>query len=172
MAGTLRALLCMLMGAGLAACGDSSPQQAAAAAVYKTVPRAICGEGDRPEADLQGRVPLADRDSGASQQSNNCNLDLVGQYQGEGASWQFAWFEDCGYYGTANTDGQTNKGVVVIDVSNPKQPVPTAHLDSASMLDPWESLKVDEERQLLAAVRANGGSGGAEIDLYRFVGGL
>lgn len=150
---------------GLAACGDSSPTSAAPL-TYKSVPRALCGAGDQPETDLQGRVPLADRDSGRSLQPYNCNLDLLGQYQGQGASWQFAWFEDCGYYGTANTDTQTQKGVVVIDASNPAKPVPSDYLDSVSMLDPWESLKVDQERKLLAAVRANGGSGGPEIDVY------
>lgn len=154
---------CILVGA-VAGCGESLPPGDLTA--YVPVAKGQCGVGDRPETDLQGRVPFGDRESGRSQEAYNCNLDLVGQYQGEGASWQFAWFEDCGYYGTANTANQTNAGVVVVDVSDPTAPRPTAFLDTIAMLDPWESLKVDESRQILVGVYADEGSGGPEIDVY------
>lgn len=130
------------------------------------VPKAQCAADDMPETGLQGQVPLVDRVSGRSELGYSCNLELVGQYQGEGAGWQMAWMDDCAYMGTANGEGQTQPGVVVIDASDPTAPVPTAHLDSLGMLDPWESLKVNERRQLLGAVDGAGGSGTSTIDLY------
>ena len=69
-----------------------------------TVPKATCGPLDRPETGLQGQTPLADRQSGATTQAYNCNLEKVGQFEGEGASWQLTWFDDCAYYDTANNN--------------------------------------------------------------------
>jgi hypothetical protein len=67
-----------------------------------TVPKATCGALDRQETGLQGQTPLADRQSGATTQAYNCNLEKVGQFEGEGASWQLTWFGDCAYYDTAS----------------------------------------------------------------------
>src|SRR5437868_2232638 len=55
------------------------------------VPKANCGAGSLPETKLQGQVPLTDRQSGRSQEGYRCNLELKGQEQGQGASWQDAW---------------------------------------------------------------------------------
>jgi len=125
----------------------------------KPVPRAECGKGDRVETGLQGQTTLAERMSGASSKAHNCNLELVGQFQGEGASWQMASFDQCAYYGTAGREGQQNKGVVVVDASDPRRPVASTYLDARSMWDPWESLKVNVPRKLLAAVQADNGNG-------------
>ncbi len=125
----------------------------------RPVPRATCGPKDRAETGLQGQTTLAERMTGASEQSYNCNLELVGQFHGEGASWQMAAFDTCAYYGTANGEGQQHKGVVVIDASNPSKPFASTYLDSRPMWDPWESLKVNVPRKLLAAVQADRGSG-------------
>jgi hypothetical protein len=38
------------------------------------------------------------------------------------------------------------------------------------MLDPWESLKVNERRQLLGGVNALNGNGGPQIELYDLSG--
>jgi hypothetical protein len=38
------------------------------------------------------------------------------------------------------------------------------------MLDPWESLKVNERRQVLGAINARNGRGGPEVDLYDLSG--
>ena len=54
------------------------------------VARADCGPGSMPETAIQGRVSMEDRLSGRSQQGYSCNLELVGQHQGKGASWQHA----------------------------------------------------------------------------------
>jgi hypothetical protein len=128
------------------------------------VPKADCGPNDRAESGLQGQTTRAERESGDSELGYNCNMELVGQFQGDGASWQFAWLDDCGYYDTANTPEQQRPGTVVIDASDPRNPRATAILDTPSMLDPWESLKVNKKRKLLAGVE-RGGPGFAIYDL-------
>ena len=66
------------------------------------VPKATCGPNDRKETGLQGQTTVAERANGASEKGFNCNLELVSQYQGEGASDGFAWSDQCAYYGTDN----------------------------------------------------------------------
>src|SRR6266566_4886366 len=135
-----------------------------------TVPKAVCGENDHPETALQGQVPAAIRAAGF--QGFNCNLQLVGQSRGDGANWQTTEFRDehhhiCAYHGTSfSTANRTHLGVPVLDVSEPDAPTPTGYLTTTSMLDPWESLKVNERRQLLAADNGHNGGGGPEIDIY------
>jgi hypothetical protein len=139
------------------------------------VPKAQCGAGDPVETGLQGQVTATERASGRSLEGFRCNLELVGQHAGEGASWQMAWFDDCAYYDTATGRApesgspkpvQQNPGVVVIDASNRAAPAATAYLATAAMIDPWESLKVADKRGLLGAASAYNGTGGPEIDLY------
>jgi hypothetical protein len=140
------------------------------------LPRATCGPGSRPEPDLQGRVPFEHRQRGPngepadSESGYTCNLELVGQEQNQGASWQAAWYEDCAYYGTVFTGGTSgpnpNMGVQVIDVSNPANPGRTAALQTPAMLDPWESLKTNDKRGLLGAVASWNVAGPVYIDIY------
>src|SRR4051794_21479162 len=146
---------------------------------FAPVPKAVCGPGDKPETGLQGQVPAPLRASGF--QGFSCNLQLLGQVRGEGANWQTTeWREGrgknkkvCAYHGTAaptftgtlNLPRQ-NYGVRAIDITDPTKPVTTAYLNSTAMLDPWESLKVNERRQLLGGVNGANGAGGPEIDLY------
>lgn len=122
----------------------------------KPVPKATCGATDRVEPGLQGQTSLADRTSGASETAYNCNLELVGQAQGEGGEWQLTWFNDCAYYGTYNNPRQAHLGTVVIDASNPASPQVTTYLTERATLDPWESLKVNEPRKLLGATKGPG----------------
>jgi hypothetical protein len=152
-----------------------------------TVPKATCGRGDHPETALQGQVPASLRAIGFH--GFNCNLQLVGQVRGDGANWQTDEFRErrdelrgyqkdygdrrdhtCAYHGTAfTTAGRTHVGVPVIDMTNPSAPVPTSYLTTISMLDPWESLKVNTRRSLLAATDAHNGGfgqGGPEVDVY------
>jgi len=161
-----------------------------------TVPKAACGPNDRPETALQGQVPAAMRAAGFK--GFNCNLELLGQSRGNGANWQTTQFiqrshdgrddddddrgdEDgrktsrvCGYHGTASpalsAPGRTQFGVPVLDLTNPRAPTPTVYLTTSSMLDPWESLKVNERRQLLAADNGQNGGGGPEVDVYDLSG--
>ena len=138
-----------------------------------TVPKATCGPGDHPETALQGQVPAALRAAGFK--GFNCNLELIGQSRGNGANWQTTEFTDkaghhCGYHGTASPSrslpGRQQFGVPVVDLTNPTNPTPTAYLTTTSMLDPWESLKVNERRQLLGADNGQNGGGGPEVDIY------
>ena len=152
---------------------------------FAPVPKAVCGPGDNPETALQGQVPAAMRAAGF--QGFSCNLQLIGQVKGEGANWQTTeWREGkgktkkvCAYHGTAHPTfasmdvkgnpvslPRTNVGVRVIDITDPTKPVNTAYLQTTSMLDPWESLKINERRQVLGAGNGANGGGPAAIDIY------
>ncbi|HUR41425.1 MAG TPA: hypothetical protein VM240_09700 [Verrucomicrobiae bacterium] len=157
----------VLMGCGV---GSSS---SAPTAVVEVPPRAACAEGGLPETALQGQVTQEDRTSGRSAQGYSCNLELVGQSQGEGASWQHAWFDDCAYYSqsSAQLAQLASPGVIVVNVANPATPVASGSLDTPAMTDPWESLKVNEQRALLGAVHGAAGAltpgtQGPEFDVY------
>ena len=115
--------------------------------------------------------------------------------RGDGANWQTDEFREqrdefrgnqygrdygnrldhtCAYHGTAFATTMARRwphavGVPVIDMTNPSAPVPTSYLTTISMLDPWESLKVNTRRELLGADNAHnggGGQGGPEVDVY------
>jgi hypothetical protein len=144
---------------------------------FRTVAKAQCGAEDHTETGLQGQVSAALRASGFH--GFNCNLKLIGQARGDGANWQTAEYKDqvhkCAYHGTSYaTANRTQRGVPVADVTDPRNPTVTGYLTTSSMLDPWESLKVNERRQLLGADEAfNGGlfgAGGPAIDIYDLSG--
>jgi hypothetical protein len=122
----------------------------------KPVPKADCGPNDRVETGLQGETTPEDRISGRSELGYNCNLELVGQHQGEGQWWfgggNWTSYGDCTYYSTRGHALMTNPGAVVIDASNPKNPRATKYLsDSIAFRSSHEALKVHEKRGLLAA---------------------
>jgi hypothetical protein len=157
-----------------------SGEVAAAEAGYVTVPKATCGPGSNPETALQGQVPAAVRAAGFKGYS--CNLELVGQSKNEGGSWLAAYYQQgskrkCAYYDSSsavNIPGtqtpRATPGVAVIDASDAANPVATTFLTTTAMLDPWESLKVNERRKMLGAVNARNGNGGPQIDLYDLSG--
>ncbi len=115
-----------------------------------SVPVAHCRKGDKAESGLQGQTTQAEMASGAVTKGFNCNTDVVGQYQGEGASWQLTAWKNCAYFDQRLNTGEARRGTVVVDVSDPANPKPTTWLTEPAMLDPWESLKVNPARQLLA----------------------
>jgi hypothetical protein len=172
----------MLLALALTACGGStdgnqaSADPSAADIAKYVVPKASCGAGDNPETALQGQVPAAMRHAGFN--GFNCNLSLAGQVQGEGASWSAATFTDraghtCAYHSTMSPVDATGKsltrinpGVPVIDITNPIKPIRVASLTSTAMLDPWESLRVNTSRGILAADNGANGGGGPQLDLY------
>ena len=123
------------------------------------VPKAECGPSDRTESGLQGQTTTEERASGDSEGGYNCNLELVGQFRGEGAFSQDgpAYFKHCAYMATENDPEQEHPGVVVIDVSDPRNPVATAYLDeTAAGLNPHENIKVNQARGLLGLAQSNG----------------
>ena len=63
------------------------------------VPKAQCGPSNRTESGLQGQTTSQERASGDSQRGYNCNLELVGQFRGEGAFSQDgpSFFGHCAY---------------------------------------------------------------------------
>ena len=109
-------------------------------------------------------------------QGFNCNLQLVAQSKNEGGSWQAAFFEDragnkCGYYDSSSVSaGRTKRGTAVINTTQANTAEATTFLTTTGMLDPWESLKVNDRRQLLGAVNALNGNGGPELDLFDLSG--
>src|SRR5438445_9619006 len=163
----LVAFSCIALSTFLA--GGSSGEEEEDAAPL-TVAKATCGADDHPETALQGQVPAALRAAGFH--GFNCNLKLVGQSRGDGANWQSTEFRDehhhiCAYHGTSfSTANRTHLGVPVIDVTEPEAPTPTGYLATTSMLDPWESLKVNERRQLLGADNGHNVGGGPEVAIY------
>lgn len=146
------------------------------AAGFPTVPKAHCGPGSLPETGLQGEVPLADQLDGRSQQGYRCNLQLVGRFAGNGGAIMMAWYGHCAYmatgYSPTDPDWNSLKGVVVIDVSDPRHPRETTRLQTAPMINPWEALKANQRTGLLATGEGGSfpltgpGSAGPGFDVY------
>jgi len=127
------------------------------------VPKAQCGPRDHPESGLQGQTTTAERavvnGHTDSERGYNCNLELVGQFRGEGAFSQDgpAYFKHCAYMATENDPNQSHPGIVVLDVSDPRHPQATAYLDkTAAGLNPHENNKVNQARGLLGLAQSNG----------------
>src|SRR5262249_38491372 len=90
-----------IFAAGLAvaawlAAGAAFPTESLAQST-PTAPKAKCGANDRQESGLQGQTTLAERFAPGPTRAFNCNLNLVGQYAGEGAAWGLGKLGDCAY---------------------------------------------------------------------------
>lgn len=169
----LRLLIAVLFGAsglGLVVLGGgpASSETAGPTMNGAAVPRARCGPDDRPEKGIQGRVPLKARESGRSQRGYTCNLQMLGQFQGEGSSWVSQSYKHCAYMSTRFPGSADHPGVQVIDVRDPRHPERVGALTDPAMLGTWETLKVNRARGLLAAVNATGpaGNGVASFAVY------
>jgi hypothetical protein len=183
------AALCFIALSRGAASGRESDEGDDGGWVALTVAKAVCGPEDHPETGLQGQVPASLRATGF--QGFNCNLRLISQSKNDGGNWQTAEFKDkrqiegvdsdetegrtlhaCGYYGSASptagpkTRDPATYGTRVVDLTDPRNPRLTGYLQSIAMLDPWESLRVNEPRKLLVADQATNGGGGPGVDVY------
>jgi hypothetical protein len=136
----------------LSAC-HKQEQATAAATPVKLVHKAVCGAGDRPES-VQGEVTLAERFAPGAKAAFKCNLELVGQYVGEGSSFSSTVYDHCAYYSTWISPRLEHPGVTVLDVSDPHQPKATAWLDDPGMLYANESLQADAKQKILVGAGA------------------
>ena len=85
------------------------------------IPTATCRSTDCPETGISGETTAAERDGGtasAAAQGFTCNTDLVGQYQGEGASWQLTAWKNCAYF------DQRHPGLAPSPLERPARPTP------------------------------------------------
>lgn len=169
---------------GLGAALSSLTQAAVAAPSTASVPKAQCGPGSHPETGLQGRVSLADIQSGRAAEGYRCNMEKVGSELTAVPLGSFGGFKvqryvdaaghECAYYdvqllvgtGIADISKGLNAGVAVLDMSNPAKPVRTATLSTVAMLTPHESLQVNQKRGLIAAVAGTPAIGPGIVDVY------
>src|SRR5687767_10796737 len=96
-------------------------------------PPAKCGKGARPEAGIQGRVPLSDYVSGRVGQGYRCNAKPLAQ-QGQTGGFKVLRYQDsrgntCAFYDSTLFfpkdvlyNAAEGLGVVVLDMNNPKKP--------------------------------------------------
>lgn len=127
------------------------------------VPRAECDENSRPLEGIQGRVSVEAVNSPEAAEGWTCNLEKIAHYATPGG-WRVWRYTDkqgrsCAYYDTSFTApanivsvaGGPSLGVVVLDMSDPADPLHTTTLTTLAMLAPHESLNLNHKRGLLAA---------------------
>ena len=141
------------------------------------VPRATCGTGDRPETDIQGRVPQKDYDNGRVQKGYTCNTRQV-SHHGSTGGFKVQRYVDaaghvCAYYDSTLMfpkdvlfTAATGSGVIVLDMRDPKHPVQTDTLETPGMLTPHESVLLNQKRGIIAAETGFAGSYPSFLDLY------
>ncbi|RNL59964.1 hypothetical protein EFK50_21490 [Nocardioides marmoriginsengisoli] len=169
---------CLALGTGWALTGTSTAAEDDVPTA--AVPVADCGPGSRPETGIQGRVPRADYDSGRALQGYTCNTEQTA-HQGKNGGFKTLRYTDsqgqtCAFYDSsaltspdallANTFNGAGNGVVVLDMTDPAHPVKTANLISLAMLNPHESLLVNQERGLLVGVLGTAATAPGVLDVY------
>ncbi|MDX1510104.1 MAG: hypothetical protein R3249_02050 [Nitriliruptorales bacterium] len=141
------------------------------------VPRADCGPGSDPETAEQGRIPPADRASGRADRPYTCNTELVGHHGSTGGFKVFRYIDqkgtECAFYDSTILlpvnvldQASTGFGVIVLDMTDPSNPVATTTLTTPAMLSPHESLVLHEGRGLLAAVLGTAATYPGLVDIY------
>jgi hypothetical protein len=159
----------------LMACGGVASLSIAPAPAHAFGPvatRAVCGPGDRTESGLQGQTTLAERFSSDQMRAYNCNLELLGQYVGEGAGAGLGIIDKCAYVAQwlvplPLVSVLKNPGVMVVDVSDPTKPKAAKYLRTPGMIQPAESLSLDLNRKLLIGQHLNkNGEYGSTLDIY------
>ena len=141
------------------------------------VPRADCGEGSRPETDIQGRVPAGDYASGRVDAGYRCNARALA-HRGSTGGFKVHRFVDargrtCAFYDStlvfprdAVYNLTSGLGVVVLAMDNPRKPRQTTTLTSPAMQSPHESLVLNKKRGLLAATLGTAATYPGVLDVY------
>lgn len=141
------------------------------------VPRADCGEGSRPETDIQGRVPARDYASGRVDRGYRCNARAVA-HRGRSGGFKVHRYVDsqghaCAFYDSTLLFPRdvaynltSGLGVVVLAMDDPRRPRRTATLTTPAMLSPHESLVLNTRRGLLAATLGTAATYPGVLDVY------
>jgi len=174
---SVRRLVAALAGAGVVAAGALTLNASAVDTQPSAVPKAVCGPGAKPETGIQGRVPLADYTNGRAAQGYQCNTRMVA-HQGTNGGFKTLRYRDpaghvCAYYDSTLLfpkdvlwNAVQGLGVITLDMSDPAHPKQTAALRSPAMLSPHESVLVNQERGLLAAVMGSPATQVGILDVY------
>jgi len=135
----------------------------------KAVPRASCGSGDTVET-VQGETTLAERFATGPAKIFNCNLELVGQYKGQGSGWGWSGTNKCAYvtqYRSVGSPKLTTPGTLVLDVSNVSTPKLVTILDSPAMDNVNESMAISPDNKLLVGNNiATNGETSFPVEVY------
>ena len=146
----------------LAGCAGGSEDAVPSSPGYAIAKVTSCAPGDRPEAGLQGQVPMSERTAGF--QGYNCNLTVASSVvpsRGTTMYEQFVTVKDraghvCGFQGSAPPFLNMGKlGTVVVDMTDPNNLVETAILSTPAMLGPGEGIRAHAGRGLLVAAHYN-----------------
>jgi hypothetical protein len=164
---------------GVAAYQATHALGATAAAGFTTppaTPRAHCGPGSLPETGRQGRVPLADYNSGRAAKGYLCNARQVGHIGTTGGFKTFYYRDrtgrECAYYDgtllipTSLAHNGDPGGTHVLDMSDPSRPIETTRLVTPAMDSPHESLVLNAKRGLLAAGMGSPATAPGIVDVY------
>lgn len=148
------------------------------ASLRAATPQAPCtGPADRPETGRQGRVPTEEYASGRTERGYQCNTVQIA-HQGIAGGFKVQRYTDaqghtCAFYDSTLLfprdvlfTAAEGRGVIVLNMDDPRRPRKTAELTSPAMLSPHESLLVNEERGLLAAVLGNPDTNIGVVDVY------
>lgn len=150
-ASILACVVATILASGSSATGpDGATDRVAARDVVfgerTAVPQASCRPQDRPETDLQGRIPPLDRATGRAAQGYTCNIDVIGRWDAPAYSTLDS-YRSCAYYGLA----ESSRAVQVLDLRDPRRPRPTTRLTTMAMQNAGESLRVNQRRGLLVS---------------------
>ena len=149
---------------------------ALAADAYPPTPDVPCDAGSLPES-TQGRVPLAEVESGRAAKGYTCNAREVGHH-GVTGGFRVESYTDkaghvCAYYDTTLlfpkdtlNQGVEGTGTYVLDMTDPTKPVLTDTLKTPAMESPHESLRLNKKRGLLAAALSYPTFNPGFVDVY------
>ncbi|MGW0038253.1 LVIVD repeat-containing protein [Gordonia sp. NPDC003376] len=149
--------------AGIVAPASADPDGTPAVGAAK------CDAASHPEPGLQGDVPAAQRDSGATRIGYSCNVRRIGEYTGHGGGITSTSVGSCAYMGSLFPGSLVGPaaGVQVIDASNPSRPRRSATLTAPAMLaGTWESLKANRRSELLVGTGVPALFGAGLLSVY------